>query len=80
MLTCMPTRPRTATDSLRPRYPMLRTGYAQFMTAIQPSGLVCSSSPNPVNQGSLFIPSCPGGPLSSPQAASNPHTSTAPAA
>ena len=35
---------------------------------------------NPLSQSSLCIPTCPVGCLSSPQAASNPHTSTALAA
>jgi hypothetical protein len=59
---------------------MLRIGYAQFTTTIQPPRQVYSSSANPLSQGSLCIPTCPVGRFSAPQAASNPHTSTALAA
>ena len=66
--------------SPRPRSPMPRFGSAQFTTAIQPVGLLPSRGTNSVSYGSLCIPSCPVGRLRSPQAASNPHTSTALAA
>jgi hypothetical protein len=59
---------------------MLRTSYAQFAATIQPPRQLYSSSPTPISQGLLGIPTCPVGRLKSPQAASNPHTSTALAA
>ena len=66
--------------SPRPRSPMPRFGSAQFTTAIQPVALLPCRGTNSVSYGSLCIPSCPVGRLRSPQAASNPHTSTALAA
>jgi len=54
--------------------------YAHFTITIQPPRQICSSGATPVGQGSLCIPACTVGRLSSPQAASNPHTSTALAA
>ena len=58
---------------------MLRIGYAHFAATIQPPRQLYSS-PTPLSQGLLGIPTCPVGRLNSPQAASNPHTSTALAA
>jgi hypothetical protein len=59
---------------------MLRTSYTQFAATIQPPRQLYNSSPTPLSQGSLGIPTCPVGRINSTQAASNPHTSTALAA
>jgi len=56
---------------------MLRIGYTHFAATIQPPRQLYSSSENPLSQRSLGVDTCPVGRLGSPQAPSNPHTSTA---
>ena len=59
---------------------MPRIDAAQLTTAIQLGDKLRSHCTNPLCHGSMCIPWCPVGRLSSPKAASNPHTSTALAA
>ena len=59
---------------------MPRIDSAQSTKDMQPPRQLYSTSPTPLSQGSLGIPTGPVGRINSPQAASNPHTSTALAA
>jgi hypothetical protein len=56
---------------------MLPLRYAKLTTTIKCRRQAYSNSANPLSQNPRYIPKRPGGHLNSPQAAFNPHTSTA---